>query len=407
MASAATGRGLRTQRTDQPVTEPQPPEQAVLQFVHLCLQARWDASGLAAARALAAETSLNWDVFCTIVGTEGLAPLLYHILRDEGVVPDHVAHCLRQAYDANALHTTFLFHELEAVLRRFAADSIDVTLLKGAALSKTVYGRVPVRPLRDLDLLVREADTSRAIDVLRNLEYTPVTAEPHAGAHLVYENETLLIKLSTVDVPIELHWSLFNSPFYQNTLPIDWFWGATLPVQVGETPTRVLGPEAQILHLCGHLRLHHGGEAAPRVLWLHDVAEVISFYGDTLDWDLLLEQAATCALVLPVQQVLKRVAELWRVAIPEVALDRLQKLRPSAAEARAFARLSSGPRPVAQRLWDDVEATPGWRQKLHFAVINLFPSPAYMVNRYKIAHPLLLPLYYPYRWYLGVRSIFR
>jgi hypothetical protein len=47
---------------------------------------------------------------------------------------------------------------------------------------------------------------------------------------------------------------------------------------------------------------------------------------------------------------------------------------------------------------------PGWRQRVRFARTNLFPSAAYMRQRYQIKHPLLLPLYYPYRWLRGLRG---
>ena len=49
-------------------------------------------------------------------------------------------------------------------------------------------------------------------------------------------------------------------------------------------------------------------------------------------------------------------------------------------------------------------ATAGWRRRLHFAWINLFPSAGYMRQRYRLAYDALLPLCYPYRWALGLRS---
>ncbi|MGC9348502.1 MAG: nucleotidyltransferase family protein [Anaerolineae bacterium] len=380
-------------------------DQAILRLVILCLRGRWDDSALMAARVLTEERSLDWDTFLALAAAEGLAPLLYAVVRDEGIVPDDVARSLRQAYDANALRTTFLFHGLETVLRQLAEVGIDGVLLKGAALAKAVYGRAAVRPAVDLDLLVRPTDASGAIHVLQGLGYTRVEPEPRAGADLVYENEVMLSKPGPLDVLLEIHWSLFNSPYYQNELPLDWFWETTLRVQVGRTLARVLGPEAQILHLCGHLLLHHGGSTGPRMLWLHDVAEVIHFYEETIDWNLLLTQTEACGLVLPVKQVLNRVFEAWRVTIPDSVLGRLNALRPSDDEARVFEQMSAGQRPVAQRFWDDLVTMPGWGQRLRYAMISLFPSASYMIHRYGIRHPLLLPLYYPYRWYVGLRGM--
>jgi hypothetical protein len=79
-------------------------------------------------------------------------------------------------------------------------------------------------------------------------------------------------------------------------------------------------------------------------------------------------------------------------------------LSPKAAERRVFKALTSGSRPAGKRLWVDLVSTPGWRDRVRFAWSNLLPSAAYMRVRYNIRHGLLTPLYYPYRWLLGIRS---
>jgi hypothetical protein len=57
---------------------------------------------------------------------------------------------------------------------------------------------------------------------------------------------------------------------------------------------------------------------------------------------------------------------------------------------------------VAQRLWADLRSMPNGSLRLRYALASLFPPPAYMRERYRIAHPWLLPLYYPYRWLVGL-----
>jgi hypothetical protein len=62
--------------------------------------------------------------------------------------------------------------------------------------------------------------------------------------------------------------------------------------------------------------------------------------------------------------------------------------------------------PAGARFWTDLAGITGWRQRLRFARTNLFPSAAYLRQRYAIPHPLLVPLYYPYRWWRGLRGSF-
>jgi len=59
---------------------------------------------------------------------------------------------------------------------------------------------------------------------------------------------------------------------------------------------------------------------------------------------------------------------------------------------------------VANRFWADLRGITGWGARLGFTAANLFPSPAYMRRRYEISRSVWTPLYYPYRWLLGLRS---
>ncbi|MEP7359193.1 MAG: nucleotidyltransferase family protein, partial [Anaerolineales bacterium] len=200
---------------------------------------------------------------------------------------------------------------------------------------------------------------------------------------------------------VEMHWSLFDSPHYQNRLGLDWFWQARQRVVIDGVPASVPEPGAHLLYLAGHLWLHHQGQG---LLWWNDLAELAAGSQGTLDWEQVLGWAPACDLVLPLQQVAAGLAGEWAVPFPKLALARLLALRPSAAEQRVFARLTSAERSAGRRLWVDLATMPGWGRRMRFAWSNLWPSPAYMRMRYNIRHGLLTPLYYPYRWLLGIRS---
>ncbi len=164
----------------------------------------------------------------------------------------------------------------------------------------------------------------------------------------------------------------------------------------------MLGPEAQVLHLCAHLALHHAGEG---LLPLNDIGEVLHRHRGQIDWRVLMAQAQAADLVLPLQQILPRVARGWGAPIPAEALAALAALPPSTAEAQVFGGMSAGPRTVAAEVWSDLVGL-GAGGRLRYLTAKLFPAPAYMRQRYDIRHAALLPLAYPYRWLLGGRSAF-
>lgn len=372
----------------------------------MCLRGRWDAIALEAARALSRAEGFDWDAVHDAVQREGVAPLLYAIARGRDLLPQAIEEEWRLAYFSNARRNLLLFHELARVLRELDARGIAAIVLKGAALAEAVYGNPAVRPMCDADVLVRRDDVPLALSTLATLDYEAPHGEARAGDTLAYENEVLLRKLGAQDSVLEIHWSLFDSPYYQHTLALDWFWATATPLHIADVATRMLGPEAQLLHLCGHLLLHHGS-GAPRLLWLHDIAEVLTVYRDTLDWDNLLRQAQALDLTLPVHHLLLRVAEEWRVPIPATALARLRALEPSAQEVRVFADLTAPHRPVIRRFWADLASMPDWKTRLAYAWHSMFPTAAYMQRRYAIPHPWLTPLYYPYRWWVGIKGVLR
>lgn len=374
-------------------------DETTYQILLLCLRARWDPAALAAARALVAQAAgsqraPDWQALGRVALAERLGPLLYGTLRKQDLLPSPLERTLQQHYYHNAKRNILLFAELERVLQRLSAAAISPILLKGAALAPRIYVNSALRPLGDVDLLVREGDVPDTLRLLIEQGYTPTPPT-------TYRNETLLHKPGQPPHTIEVHWGLLAPAYYQYTVPMDGFWETARPATIGQTPAQVLGPEAQLLHLCAHLVLHHaGGE----LLWLHDVAEAVVAYRDEdLDWDRLISQARAWRLVRPVQQVLARVSADWQAPIPPAVLERLGDLRPSPEEERVLTAITSAQGSAGRRLWAELRSMPAWGPRLRFLGRSLFPPPGYVRHCHTVPHPLLVPLYYPYRWLLGLR----
>ena len=382
-----------------------------VQSLRLCLRGRWEPAALDAASTQSAWSHIDWPAVCHVAQCEGLAPLLYQITRVKDLaadLPPAVDAELRRAYLGTARRNAILFNELERLLPALAAAEVPVLLLKGAALAQVIYGNIALRPMADLDLLVREKDVPTALRVFLTLGYgiTPP---------LVYRSEVMLHRqVQAEKALVELHWSPFVPPYYQYSGLIDWVWDTALPVagDLGTGSTWVLGPEAQLLHLCGHIQLHHANEEAKQ-LWFHDIAEVIAHYRDTIHWDETLARAEEYDLVLPMQRIVARVIkEYWcpspagcQLPVPARVLERLSVLRPSPGEQRLHAMLETGSLTGINRLWVDLVTLPGPKARLQFGWRNLFPPADYVRACYHIPNRLQVALYYPYRWLLVLRGL--
>ncbi len=371
------------------------------ELLGLALRALCDPDATAALRANCRHGEIDWQRTRALAERTRVAPLLFRALRDVPEVPDDVRDALHISYLATARRNLLFRHELGTVLRTFAAARIPVLVLKGTALIETVYSSIALRPMHDIDVLVHRRDVGRALGVLTTIGFAADRVERQAGVDTVFECECVVFKDGVSKIPLEIHWSLFDSPYYQYALPMEWFWGTAAPVRVADARALMLGPEAQVLHLCGHLRLHHWGD---ELLWLHDVACVATIWRTRIDWNLVLERARAFDLVISLRDVLGRVAVEWGAPIPGAVLDELQAIVPSRREQRVVRWLTQPNRGVARRLWIDLATMPSWPRRLAFAWSNLFPSRTYMCQRYRIRRPLLVPFYYPYRWMRALRG---
>ncbi len=377
----------------------------IAHFLILCLRSRFDAGALNEAQDWMVCQDLNWKTIEHRAASELLIPILYSLLRKQSWPPSKVLTRWHRRYIRTGLDNMLLMAELAHIGRAFDQSGIPFIALKGAALLGSVYPNIALRRMTDADLLIHQGDMLRAIKIIQALGYAPRHQEEYPGIFLAYENEIALQRLEGMPpMIVELHWSLIDSPYYQERLPMAWFWETAIPAQVGELSTLMLRPEALLLHLIVHLVLHHQGQG---LRWWHDVAEVISHFGPSMDWDLLLDRGRHFRLLLPLQQVLPIVVEYWRVSVPPTILDALARLEASPEEHRVFARLIRANVSPGHRLLRDLLGMSGHRRRMQFLWSKLFPSPTYMQQRYDISHSVLTFLYYPYRWLLGFTNLSR
>lgn len=341
----------------------------------------------------------GWSAALPVARLHGVLPALYVRSRAWVGAPPAAVDAMRQAYVQTMARNTVVFRDLAGLLGAWRDANVPFILLKGCALTRTVYGDDALRPMTDVDVLVRHEHVQAALDRARAAGYAPVRVETRAGDALAFENEIAIRKTRGVDLVVELHWNLLNSPHHQHRMGMDWFWSTAEPLDFDGVPALVLGPEALLLHLCAHLVLHHHAEG---LLWWHDIARAVETHGRRIDWAMLLDRAREYDLVLPVRTVIEALNADWGVALPDGALARVRAARPTATEADVHGRLTDRGRPAAQRLADDLRALPGVRRRLAFAWANVFPSADYMRARYGLRHAWQLPLSYPYRWMIGI-----
>jgi hypothetical protein len=272
-----------------------------------------------------------------------------------------------------AARTMVLRTELATVLRVCHDRSLACAPLRGLALAEQLYGANALRPTGDIDLLVRRQDLPAIAGLLAELDYAPMEHRPGFAGSFSYTLE--FAKDRHGWIVVEPHWTLAYPPF-ADALDMEKVWSRCRRGRVAGVDAWLLGDEDLLAHLCFHV-LHHG-EGAPG-LWWQELDLLIRQAGMSLNWNTFAEIVGGSGQSFLALEALRRLRERFRTPIPRSALTGLaeQGSRTRFANLLAHAPNINGREEFAQFV-----SLPGLRAKLRYALGLLFPSPAFMKQRY-------------------------
>ncbi len=216
------------------------------------------------------------------------------------------ARCVRHAN----LH---LLDRLAAIAEAFNERGIEPILLKGAALNLTLYPHLALRPMSDLDLLIRPGEIDAAAATLEQLGYQrgPGLVRRDFFPRYHYEVEFSSTELSPVRV--DLHVRPFRPMRYSQTVPEDFLWRRSRVLDLSGALVRVALDEEQFIQLAVHSACH-GHE---RLIWLYDICRLIESGEGRLDWERVVALCRECRLVAPLRETLERMESLWGMMCPK------------------------------------------------------------------------------------------
>ncbi len=239
----------------------------------------------------------DWDSVIAQSAKHDVTPLVYHrikTLSPRPNIPEAIVQRLRDAYLSNCARNLRIYHELSKVLTVLRSSGIRVIVMKGAHLAELIYGDIAVRPMADVDLLVREEDLSGAAAALDGLEYT--IPQPQAKKkrfyleklhHLApYSDERGYLK-------IEVHRSI-TPPSCEFQIDLEGIWRRSRPARVANVEVLVLSPEDLILHLSFHASFWH--EFGMGLRPLCDISEAVHRYQNEIDWNGFLRTVNKCGI---------------------------------------------------------------------------------------------------------------
>lgn len=247
-----------------------------------CARLQSDAAHQARLAELAAGVE-DWAALLAEAERHGLGPLLHwHLRASHAPVPQEVRRTLQAGYIRHRHANRVRLNLLAQVLRAYAEAGLEVRVVKGGALAHLLYPDPTLRPMSDLDLLVRPADLPRAREALSTLGLTSGPAEASPDKSL----PTVGRQIEGVWVGVELHQDLFE-PGFPASLTLEGLSEPPLPFATGVEGVigHTLGYEELLWHLCQHLRFHATVFLPWRLIWVADIVGLVERFAAQLDWE--------------------------------------------------------------------------------------------------------------------------
>ena len=283
---------------------------------------------------------LDWDRLLALAEAEDVLPAVAYAasVGQWRSVPAATHRRLVEALAASRARSLVMTRALARVVRRLAAEGIDIIPLKGPVLAETVYPDPALRPFSDLDLLVRPADRRRADVALRRLGCVPV-ADAHSWEFDI-DHDGATVYEAPDGVRIDLHWVLLTEARYAwNRSQANAVWTRAVPMTLAGERVQALAPEDQVLHLATHFAVHHSLTGLLRT-W--DLALVLTW--QPLDWPRLLERAQVWRVHRALFFALREVAAAFPSAVPPGVAAALRPRGPRAALLTSLLRAADDDR---------------------------------------------------------------
>jgi hypothetical protein len=263
-------------------------------------------------------------------GSQRMLPLLVDNLARIGFEDDFTPQLhghRRQALAMNA-------HRIGTVrpaLRALEAAGVETMVLKGAALVASGLSELGLRPIGDVDVLVRPEDRTAAIDVLL-ADGWEVDTYPAWYVKRVFWRTVPAWVLRKGLVQLDLHWGalhLVRDPLAEWPL-----WEHATTGSLGGEPVLVPSVEDQAMQTWLHAAEWCG---LPPLRWAADAAAVLGARGDEFDWDRVVATAIDQRVALQTRNALDYLAEQLDQSVPDAVRGRLAAERVTRLERREHA----------------------------------------------------------------------
>jgi adenosyl cobinamide kinase/adenosyl cobinamide phosphate guanylyltransferase len=256
------------------------------QIILLCTRQNFDEVYINKVKNHCQERSPDWQAVFNTSRIHGIAPLVFRNLSKIGLkeleIPESVINNFKILSEQNDLKRNQSAKNLDRVIRLLDSKSIPVMLIKGEALSQTVYEDRFLVTMADVDLLIKPKEED---------------LEPAIRQQIFDLFEEINQDTGEIKEYLEFDFYMHHDLSMNGILPVDAdrIWRDALTINFRQQEIAVMSIEdALIASAINACRKRYF-----RLKSCFDIAEIVSTYPD-IDWDLLSEKslAYQCNFIL-------------------------------------------------------------------------------------------------------------
>jgi len=329
-------------------------------------------------------TPVTWEDLAEGACRSGLAGI---VLKNTAAcrrdVPRSATEQLRAAAMTVAATNLNLLAEMRRLARAFHQAGVPLMLLKGAALNLSLYDSPELRPMDDLDLLIRPQQVGVALEVLERIGCRKGRGHIRDDFFPKYYYESEFLTGGRRPIRIDLHVRPFRPLRLAQTMPDDALWHGARRVLTGDATALIPKPELMLLHLAGHAAFH----GCSRLLWLLDIKRLVDAHGSALDWAEIVARARQWHLSFP---LLRAMTATQAALGPACPIDVTRQLARLPVGWRDRLTLWEAPRDAGSPLAHVVVnliSTHGIRFPAGYLLAHLLPGCDHLAEMYPWRHP--------------------
>jgi len=274
------------------------------------------------------KASIDFDSLET--GSRRMLPLLFQNLKKHHV-SDPLMEKMKGIYRYTWSKNQLLVRNFIPALETFTQAGIKTIILKGWALILHYYKDYGLRPMNDIDCLVRKQDAYKAFHVMQTLDWYSRIIQIEKFHDLDNTPLKALHFNNSSGGEIDLHW---RSLYMNINSQLDhYFWEGAVPVQIENNAVYLLNPADQLIHTCAHGIIWN--RLAP-FRWIADAAVILRNSNPGINWDDFISKILKLRLILELKYSLTYLKMLLDIPIPLYVTDTLNDCYLSKREKREF-----------------------------------------------------------------------